>query len=149
MRPLPFPLFPHRFSRWLSYRLTRCAVAPHFVSTIAHAQALVGLLVNRYSAPSQAGPPLRFLDLQHSLIHTYCVVSPNYPFVLDRKDQSQILPFDFRKGAATLLASHCKLAVELTDVARLQKLVRRLDCCNPSQAQLLRQPPLPSPGTAL
>src|SRR4051794_12053206 len=103
MRPLPFPLLFCRLSRWLFQRFTLGAVASDFMSPIADAQALVSVFITRPPTSGQAAAPLCPFDLQSPLIDAHCVVSAHPSLVLDCKDQLQVLPFDFRKGAPRLL----------------------------------------------
>src|SRR6202011_5974880 len=93
--------------------------------------------------------PAYRLDLQRQILKAHRVVAAHRAFKLQRKDPFQISLPTHREGTSRLRRCHPEPHVERSDVLFLQKSVRRLHRRDCPQAQLLRQPPLPSPEITL
>src|SRR5579864_5244553 len=111
---------------------------------VAKTQHSIQMLMNRHRASGQRPAPTDRLNLQHEVLKTYRVVTAHGSLELQGKHLFQILPSASGEGAARLRRFYSEPPVEFGDVPFSEKTIRRFHGGDRSQAQLLRQPPLPS-----
>src|SRR5689334_8906969 len=102
------------------------------------------MLMHHDATARQAIAPSRFLQLPGLVTKRNRVIARHHALGLHAEDPVQIRTARLAKGCSSLLGGYCKPGVKLRDVTLPQKLVGLLDGLEASQAQLLRQPSLPS-----
>jgi len=87
------------------------------VRPISDTATTVQVFVNGDPTARQGRSPAGFLDLQDARAEVHGVVLVHGPFVLQRKDQIQVLPAHRQKGMSGLAGRYREAGIELFDVA--------------------------------
>src|SRR5579863_6073718 len=110
---------------------------------IAKTQCSIQMLMDCHCASGQRSAPTDRLNLQREVLKTHRVVAAHGPLELQREHLLQILPSASSECCARLRRLYSEPAVELGHVLFAQEAIRCFHRSDGSQAQFLRQPPLP------
>jgi hypothetical protein len=102
-----------------------------------------------YPAAGQGCPPTALVDLEHLVAQNDGVVFVHGPRVPDREDLFQATLGRRHKGRASLPSCHREFLIKLGHISTPPELVRGLNRVHATQAQLLRQAPLPGAEISL
>src|SRR5579863_5225776 len=111
---------------------------------IAKTQCSIQMLMDCHCASGQRPAPADRLNLQREVLKTHRVVAAHRPLELQREHLLQIQPSASGEGATSLRRFYAESLVELGDVFFSQETIRCFHRGDRWQAQLLRQPSLPS-----
>src|SRR2546426_12370491 len=111
--------------------------------TIIHTEAVVQVLTDQHRTAGQTVAKSLGSDLEGEVFKTHGIVIGHYPLVLLRKNAVQVGSPVGDKGGSWLLGVHREFSVVRAHPMLLQKSIGSFETGDPTQAQLLHQPPLP------
>jgi hypothetical protein len=130
--------------RFFQQRPALYVIASDDMQSVSDGQRVIEMFVHEDSATRQTAAPARRFDLQPAVAELNGVVAGYGARLLDGKDEIQIPAPTGHEGMAWLKGGDAETPVEIGDVFLAQELVGSLWRGDPAQAQLLREPALPS-----
>ena len=113
-------------------------IATQAMWSVGETESSIQVLMHQHLATRQRRPPAHSLDLQAQILKADRVVAVHAAFELQRENPLQVTTPAGHKSMAPLLGRDLKTAIELGDVIFPQKPVRRFQCPQLAQPQLLR-----------